>query len=359
MTDASGRSARGLRGRFLLLGGSLLFCAALALGTELALRLIRPGRLETAPALQPHVYSPVYGWRLRPSWHGRTRDGRTVRLNHAGFRGAAAGEGAPGRRRVLLLGDSLTFGTGVEDSETFAAQLAQLAPALEPLNLGVSGYGTDQELLLLEREGLPMAPAVIVLDVCVGNDVLDNALPVYVYDGVTPKPYFTASGETLRLHDEHVRLHGMALLARRLRERSLAFDALLSLAGGTQRAPLDHDDGEHWGPRARLVLEHWPAAVELTQRLLARMDEVCAARGARLLVLLHPNRRAYLGDATFLEPFAAAAPRLRPATRMIDLRSTYLEQGLAWEDFTLDKLGHLNPRGHRLVAEVLAKELGG
>ena len=359
MTAPSGRGLSGTTGRLLLVGGSLLVCAVLALSAEGLLRLIRPRRLEAAPALQPHVYSPVYGWRLRPSWQGQTRDGRTVRTNRSGFRGPSAGEGAPGRSRVLLLGDSLTFGTGVDDGETFAAQLAKLAPALEPLNLGVSGYGTDQELLLLEREGLPLRPAVVVLDVCVGNDVFDNALPVYVYDGVTPKPYFTVEGHRLRLHDDHVRLRGMALLTRELSERALAVDALLSLAGGEGRAPLDHDDGEHWGPRARTVLAHWPEAVELTERLLARVDEACAARGVGLLVLLHPNRRSFEGDPTFVEPFSAAAPRLRPATRMIDLRSMYLEQGLAWEDFTLDKLGHLNARGHRSVAELLAKELGG
>ena len=357
MTTTSAGRDGGLKGRLLLAVASLFLCLVLALAAELALRLIRPRGLEAAPALQPHVYSPIYGWRLRPSWQGRTRDGRAVSLNGAGFRGPAAGAGAAGRRRVVVLGDSLTFGTGVEDGETFVAQLAGLAPSLEPLNLGVSGYGTDQELLLLEHEGLTQAPAVVVLDVCVGNDLLDNALPVYVYDGATPKPYFTLEGQTLRLHDEHVRLGGARLLARLLRERSLAFDALLSLAGGPERAPLDHDGGEHWGPRARTVLEHWPEAVELTQRLLARVDEVCAARGVPLLVLLHPTRRSYLGDATFMEPFLAAATRLRPATRMIDLRSTYLEQQLSWEDFTLDKLGHLNPRGHRIVAEVLAKEL--
>ena len=182
--------ATGLPGRLLLLSGSFLFCAAFALGAELALRLVRPSLLEAAPALQPHVYSPVYGWRLRPSWQGRTRDGRTVRTNRAGFRGPAAGAGAPGRRRVLLLGDSLTFGTGVDD-------------------------------------------------------------------GVTPKPYFTAEGQALRLHDEHLRLGWMPRLAQELRERSVAFDALLALAGERLRAPLDHDDGEHWGPRARVVLEHW------------------------------------------------------------------------------------------------------
>ena len=99
----------------------------------------------------------------------------------------------------------------------------------------------------------------------------------------------------------------------------------------------------------------------LTQRLLWRVDEACRARGVRLLVLLHPNRRSYLGDASFMEAFEdeAARTRLRPTTRMIDLRSAYLEKGLAWEDFTLDKLGHLNPRGHGIVAGLLAKELGG
>lgn len=361
MTASRGRLAHGLKGRLLLLGGSLVLCGALALGSELFLRLLRPGVLETSPALQPHVYSPVYGWSLRRGWHGRTRDGRTVRINDAGFRGPAAGTVAPGQRRVLLLGDSLTFGTGVEDGETFATQLASLAPSLAPLNLGVSGYGTDQELLLLERYGLSLDPAIVVLSVCIGNDILDNALPVYLYDGVTPKPYFVVEGGTLRLHDEDVRLHGPALLARNLREHSLAFDGLLLLVGGRSRAPLDHEDGEHWGPRARVVLEHWPEAVALTQRLLLRVDEACRARDVRLLVLLHPNRRSFLGDASFMAPFedAAARARFRPTTRIIDLRSAYLESGLGWEDFTLDKLGHLNPRGHRIVAGVLARELGG
>ena len=41
-----------------------------------------------------------------------------------------------------------------------------------------------------------MGPEAVVLNVCVGNDALDNALPVYLYDGVTPKPYFTAEGRT-------------------------------------------------------------------------------------------------------------------------------------------------------------------
>ena len=192
---------------------------------------------------------------------------------------------------------------------------------------------------------------------CVGNDILDNALPVYLYDGVTPKPYFTTEGEGLRLHDRHVRLRGPALLARRLADRSLVFDALLLLSPGQVRSPLDHDDGEHWGPRARQVLEEWPQAVSLTRRLLRRMSEICSARGVRLLVLLHPNRRAFEGDDGAVEPFLPPASVPTSTPTVLDLRSVYAEDGLAWADFALDKLGHLSPRGHALVARALAREL--
>jgi lysophospholipase L1-like esterase len=348
---------KGAGGKLALVGASLLFCVALLGAAEVFLRLFRPRGLEQAPALQPYVYSPSYGWTLRPGWKGRTRDGRTVAINARGFRGPLPEAAPETARRVLLLGDSITFGTGVDDHETFAAQLAAQAPGTLPLNLGVSGYGTDQELLWLEREGLDLHPAAVVLNVCVGNDILDNALPVYLYDGVTPKPYFTAEGDGLRLHDGHVRLRGPALLARRLADRSLVFDALLLLSRGQVRSPLDHDDGEHWGPRAREVLEEWPQAVALTRRLLRRMSEICSTRAVPFLVLLHPNRRAFEGDDGAVDAFRLPAREGSAPPRVLDLRSVYAEDGLGWADFALDKLGHLSPRGHALVARALAREL--
>jgi lysophospholipase L1-like esterase len=292
---------------------------------------------------------------LRAGYSAEAKDGRTVTVGRHGFRGQDPGPHQVGQRRVLLLGDSITFGTGVEDALTFAARLAVHAPSLQPINLGVSGYGTDQELLLLEREGFAMGPTVVVLNVCVGNDALDNALPVYLYDGVTPKPFFTALGAELRFHDEHVRLRGPALLARYLLERSLAFDALLRLSGRAPSAPLDHADGEHWGPRARVVLERWPEAVALSQRLVERVQVVCRARGVRLLVALHPNRRAFLGDDSLLEPFVLSPAASAPET--LDLRAHYARAALSWDEVALDKLGHLSPRGHDLAAQALAGAL--
>jgi hypothetical protein len=90
------------------------------------------------------------------------------------------------------------------------------------------------------------------------------------------------------------------------------------------------------------------------------MAELCRPRGIRLLVLLHPNRRAFEGDLSFVEPFLSWRARDEEGfARVLDLRSIYAAEGLAWDDFALDKLGHLGPRGHELVARMLARELGG
>jgi hypothetical protein len=76
------------------------------------------------------------------------------------------------RPRVLMLGDSITFGSGVRDEETFCALMAQ---RYDVVNLGVEGYGTDQELLKLEREGLAYHPDVVVLNFTVANDIWNVA----------------------------------------------------------------------------------------------------------------------------------------------------------------------------------------
>jgi hypothetical protein len=68
-----------------------------------------------------------------------------------------------GVRRVLVLGDSFTFGQDVSDDETYCHQLERLLPGAEVLNLGVHGYGHDQMLLYLQEEGAKYRPDVVLL----------------------------------------------------------------------------------------------------------------------------------------------------------------------------------------------------
>jgi lysophospholipase L1-like esterase len=96
--------------------------------------------------------------------------GVRVRINGQGLRGPEVGAEKPGGGlRILWLGDSVTFGYGVErEDETFpqavAARLAQrLGRPVESVNAGVGGWSPWQEQAWLEREGWRFEPDLIVV----------------------------------------------------------------------------------------------------------------------------------------------------------------------------------------------------
>ncbi len=53
--------------------------------------------------------------------------------------------------RVLMIGDSYTFGVGVRDEDTYVWKLNELMPNVEFDNGAVGGYGPHQALMLLRR----------------------------------------------------------------------------------------------------------------------------------------------------------------------------------------------------------------
>ena len=81
----------------------------------------------------------------------------TARINSLGCRSGEVREGEPeGQRRVLVLGDSYVFGSGVRDEDTFGAQLERalndnsIVPVsghapVTVMSCGVPGWGTRQE----------------------------------------------------------------------------------------------------------------------------------------------------------------------------------------------------------------------
>lgn len=80
----------------------------------------------------------------------------------------------PGVFRVLVLGDSIAAGQGVERFEdTFPPRvelgLAARGLAAEVLNFGVSGYNTRQEVEMLEEKGLAYQPDLVLVAYCLND----------------------------------------------------------------------------------------------------------------------------------------------------------------------------------------------
>lgn len=315
---------------------------------ELVLRAAQPSFLRHSRVRHPHVYHEAYGWALRPGARYVGRGGETITVNEDGYRGVKHAQSPDPRvKRIVMLGDSVTFGTGVGDDETFS-HLLDTRPDLEVLNLGVDGYGTDQALIRLEREGLARRPQVVILNFCVRNDFFDNALPVALYDGRSPKPYFTLSGPGLQKHDAHLRLSGVQRAAVAIMERSHLVNALLG--GAAPRGAGEGRDEEDWGDRRQTVLADFDRAAEVTRRLILAMAERSESAGAVFVVLIHPDRRAWSGDETMVTPLTSGG---LGRAHLVTMGAHYRARKLSFEDLTLDRLGHLSPRGHRVASEVI------
>ena len=111
-------------------------------------------------------FDPDLGWSLKPGARGSSKaTGARVdyAINSRGTRGPEfTPEKAPGVLRVLVLGDSHTFGFGIPEPETYANLLAGYFKDVEVINLAVSGFGVDQMLLRLRRDGFPLNPDIVV-----------------------------------------------------------------------------------------------------------------------------------------------------------------------------------------------------
>jgi lysophospholipase L1-like esterase len=72
----------------------------------------------------------------------------------------------PGAPAVVFLGDSTTYGFGLDAADSLPARVAaELGGAIRPLNLGVCGYATGQErrLYATDRELLDDAPVLVLV----------------------------------------------------------------------------------------------------------------------------------------------------------------------------------------------------
>jgi len=193
----------------LLLGASI---AALLVGECIARILI------VNPIANPEQAPNIRNWRVRgltnddllgfsfePGFEGRMiLDGDfdvPFRINDQGLRDDIVyGSKPPGRKRILLIGDSFVFGIGVELSDTLGKQLesrlnrsveggseqAVEAP-VDVVAVGCPGYGLDHYVRLIERWVPQVEPDLVVVCVFPGNDIADydtrESNPRSVVDG--------------------------------------------------------------------------------------------------------------------------------------------------------------------------------
>jgi lysophospholipase L1-like esterase len=161
-------------------------CFVTLVGFEVALRVAR--------------YDPLAGWRngrdliLRPSADPDLKYelapgasawawGTEVRINSHGFRGPEPWPRVASGGRVIVLGDSITFGHYLREQVTFPRLLEERLRAagrtIEVLNFGVGGYDVLQEVALLASRP-EYHPTLVVLAYCLNDAGIASASREYI-----------------------------------------------------------------------------------------------------------------------------------------------------------------------------------
>lgn len=337
---------------------ALGLCCALAAG-ELAARALRPrpyhppeilredGTREPLSAIVHFMRTSHElaqggpGARIKPHMRVRFRYDRPqlayfdadgcveVRTNRFGFRDLEfelAPE--PGERRILAVGDSFTFGSGVQLEGSWPQQLesllrpAQAGGRVEVIN---GGFATGSHWPAgyadwIESDGLAFAPEAIVIGFCL-NDMGDVPM--------------LATLPPARASENGVRSELLARVRELLRSDSPAPSA----------------------PDMAVIVDAKPQPWQDTQAGLLRIRDLCAAREVRLLVAVFPMLSVLGDDYPYLRLHQmVGAFCAQNGIECVDL----LERFRGRDDRSLwvhptDQ--HPNDEGQRLIAEGIAAAL--
>lgn len=144
-------------------------------------------------------FDPDLGWSLEPgaaAWSKTTGVNVEYAINDQGYRGRAVSPDKPeGTFRIVVVGDSHAFGFGLRERLSFPELLRGYFKNVEVVNLAVSGYGVDQMLLRVRRDGYKLNPDLVVCYVPHFSDFRHMKDSIWKLG----KPHFVKENGTLAL----------------------------------------------------------------------------------------------------------------------------------------------------------------
>lgn len=332
--------------RVLILAGAVLVSMA---GMELGLRLI-PARiwmpaLSTGPNIFPWIrYDPITGHANRENF-----EHNALHINRFGLRGPDTTCSPDGKLRIVCMGDSRTFGiwkdgAGRRFDNSYPAYLQEiLAGTAEVLNAGVIGYTSPNGLAQLHSQLLTLHPSIIVVSYAV-NDHSPARAPELA-------PVEPPTGASLQhLFDISTRLELFRLAVAAYRRATTTsgnkvVNPALSLPKYERTLQRIVADARRNGIRV----------VFLTQALRPRSQQNVHMTDGELFLLGTPSLdRIYGLDADYQKAMLAVAHQLD--VPVVD-GAAAVDRWQGEPLFGPDDLVHVNPRGARLLAEVVRDRL--
>lgn len=258
---------------------------------------------------------------------------------------------------VIVLGDSMAFGYGVQDDQTWVAKLREEHADLDIYNLGMIGAAPQQYVRILERFGLSLNPELVVLVLFPGNDMADAQKFQNWIDQGRPMPFLDWEAQTGSEENVLRTVLDVSYLAVFLRSAMRSLNSELSnttlaLENGAQlelaptvyyrQAAIAQARGEAF----QVVMESMRQARALTESL-----------GSELLILLMPTK-----EEVYLPTIDRSAPQLTAPFRteleqegfnVVDLTAPLIDAAADGEVLFFPIDGHPNARGYERIASIV------
>ena len=228
---------------------------------------------------------------------------------------------------VVVLGDSYTFGQGVQDNEVYTAVMQRiLNPDFSVINLGVGGWGLTQQIRRYYEFGRLYEPRFVILQFS-SNDPSDNVRDrvTIVEDGRFRFQEAGGSTNHLRKYLSRSIIFQKSQLYNLFRDAGYAFVNRSVMEDAQQELALDHDRGV-------------PDEEQLYNELLEVFAKSLHERGVDLIVMA-------------VEEQLSSFPHIRD--KILDLESEghllYVDTA-EWFDWSPGLPGHyeeaMSPEGH-------------
>ena len=274
--------------RFLRDGATVLLGIVLAIGAgEMLLRALWPQRSPVTIGMFREDADA--GYALRSDYRNEVRVPEftiAIRTDSEGYRVPAAGKDLPEEAvRLLALGDSFTFGVGVEAEEAFPEVLedllSQAGENVVVRNGGVGGYGPLRTARHFFGSQARWKPDVVLHAIYVGNDLADAHPHTYLQSPVIRDGRMTVPGRSAWT-DLRLGLRTHSHLYAFLRRRTYDLYQASPLADASRH--LDPMGRAEWP--AEIVAKHWPAG----RAALRELAEWSREEGVPYLVVLIPTK---------------------------------------------------------------------
>ncbi|NMC35719.1 hypothetical protein GYA49_01600 [Candidatus Beckwithbacteria bacterium] len=250
-----------------------------------------------------------------------------------------------GKTRIICLGDSFTMGYGVDNDQTWCAELQNQNQNYQTVNMGQGGYGVDQAYLWYQRDGVKLDSNIVVLAV-IGDDfnrMWEKSL--YGYS----KPILDLKGNELKVANYPLSLEKSSS-AIRIAQAGSKLRIIALLQKVAEKLPFINTLLAKPTQVSQYSQQKQQAIVKA---MLADLNKLTQEKNTKLLILYLPTK----DDMVSLNAWRVLLPQISNELKIPYLDLTPEFQALHSSEIESMFAGHYNVKGNAFVADKVNTKL--